>query len=120
MLSGIYPAEIRAINLDTDWFYRKGAKAFLWIVNKPIASFEYKVVGEAYEFMVIKPMMKIAVMLRSFDAKAVDGSVNGIGKLTVAWSAVMRIIQNGKVHDYAFIMSAGICAVVALILLVRG
>jgi multicomponent Na+:H+ antiporter subunit D len=28
MLSGIYPAEIRAINLDTDWFYRKGGKTF--------------------------------------------------------------------------------------------
>lgn len=28
MLSGIYPAEIRAINLDTDWFYRKGGKWF--------------------------------------------------------------------------------------------
>lgn len=26
MLSGIYPAEIRSINLDTDWFYRKGAR----------------------------------------------------------------------------------------------
>ena len=24
MMSGVYPAEIRAINLDTDWFYRKG------------------------------------------------------------------------------------------------
>ena len=28
MLSGIYPAEIRAINLDTDWFYRKGGSLF--------------------------------------------------------------------------------------------
>lgn len=26
ILSGKYPAEIRAINLDTDWFYRKGAR----------------------------------------------------------------------------------------------
>ncbi|MFW5989453.1 MAG: Na(+)/H(+) antiporter subunit D [Desulfosudaceae bacterium] len=25
ILSGRYPAELRAINLDTDWFYRKGA-----------------------------------------------------------------------------------------------
>jgi len=25
LLSGIYPAEMRAINLDIDWFYRKGA-----------------------------------------------------------------------------------------------
>lgn len=24
LLSGVYPAEIRAINLDVDWFYRKG------------------------------------------------------------------------------------------------
>lgn len=29
MLSGIYPAEIRAINLDTDWFYRKGSRLFV-------------------------------------------------------------------------------------------
>ena len=28
ILSGRYPSEIRAINLDTDWFYRKGARAF--------------------------------------------------------------------------------------------
>ncbi|MCB2187731.1 MAG: Na(+)/H(+) antiporter subunit D [Deltaproteobacteria bacterium] len=28
MYSGYYPAEIRAINLDTDWFYRKGSTAF--------------------------------------------------------------------------------------------
>jgi len=28
LLSGIYPSEIRAINLDTDWFYRKGGRLF--------------------------------------------------------------------------------------------
>jgi len=26
--AGIYPAEIRCINLDADWFYRKGGKVF--------------------------------------------------------------------------------------------
>jgi len=26
--SGYYPSEVRAINLDTDWFYRKGAQSF--------------------------------------------------------------------------------------------
>jgi multicomponent Na+:H+ antiporter subunit D len=39
MLSGIYPAEIRAINLDADWFYRKGANIFTWAFNNPIARF---------------------------------------------------------------------------------
>jgi len=28
LLSGIYPAEMRAINLDADWFYRKGGRLF--------------------------------------------------------------------------------------------
>ena len=35
--SGIYPAELRAINLDADWFYRKGAAAFVWALNNPLA-----------------------------------------------------------------------------------
>jgi len=39
MLSGIYPAEMRATNLDADWFYRKGARAFMWAVNNPMARF---------------------------------------------------------------------------------
>lgn len=32
--SGYYPSEVRAINLDTDWFYRKGARAFSRAADK--------------------------------------------------------------------------------------
>lgn len=28
LLSGIYPAEIRSVNVDADWFYRKGGRLF--------------------------------------------------------------------------------------------
>ncbi|MHC4183384.1 MAG: Na(+)/H(+) antiporter subunit D [Planctomycetota bacterium] len=38
-LSAIYPAEIRAINIDADWFYRKGANGFLWLLENPLAWF---------------------------------------------------------------------------------
>ena len=34
MLSRLHPAEWKVILLDTDWFYRKGAKAFNWLVNR--------------------------------------------------------------------------------------
>ena len=34
--SGIYPSEIRAINIDSDWLYRKGTKAFLSTVDSPV------------------------------------------------------------------------------------
>ncbi|MCX8034540.1 MAG: Na(+)/H(+) antiporter subunit D [Thermodesulfovibrio sp.] len=35
MRAGIFPAEMRATNLDLDWFYRKGAQAFMWFISKP-------------------------------------------------------------------------------------
>ena len=31
---GIYPAEIRAINLDSDWFYRKGGRLFYGLTDR--------------------------------------------------------------------------------------
>ena len=36
LLSGYYPSEQRAINLDTDWFYRKGAKLVLSFVENQL------------------------------------------------------------------------------------
>ena len=33
MLSGIYPAEMRAINLDVDWFYRKGCRSLYRLLD---------------------------------------------------------------------------------------
>jgi len=34
ILAGYYPAEMRAINLDTDWFYRKGGRLFYSIMDR--------------------------------------------------------------------------------------
>jgi multicomponent Na+:H+ antiporter subunit D len=34
LLSGIYPAEIRSINVDADWFYRRGGRAFFGLAEK--------------------------------------------------------------------------------------
>jgi multicomponent Na+:H+ antiporter subunit D len=34
LLSGIYPAEQRCVNLDFDWFYRKGGRLFYYITDK--------------------------------------------------------------------------------------
>ena len=36
LLGGIYPAEIRAINIDSDWIYRKGGKAFYAVMDKSL------------------------------------------------------------------------------------
>ncbi|MBS3909652.1 MAG: Na(+)/H(+) antiporter subunit D [Actinobacteria bacterium] len=49
MLSRVYPAEIRAVNLDTDWFYRKGAGVLMWLVGNPMAKVGAAINRAAFE-----------------------------------------------------------------------
>jgi multicomponent Na+:H+ antiporter subunit D len=51
ILSGYYPPEIRAINLDTDWFYRKGTDGFLWLINSPMAKLGNSIRRVWFEFI---------------------------------------------------------------------
>ncbi|MDY6843581.1 MAG: Na(+)/H(+) antiporter subunit D [Thermodesulfobacteriota bacterium] len=39
ILSGYYPAELRAVHLDTDWFVRVPGKLFIWFCEKPLITF---------------------------------------------------------------------------------
>jgi len=48
ILSGYYPAEIRAVNLDTDWFLRLPGRTFIWFCNKPL-----KTIGRLMESLVL-------------------------------------------------------------------
>ncbi len=34
ILAGIYPSELRCINLDSDWFYRKGGRLIFFLLDK--------------------------------------------------------------------------------------
>ena len=36
LLSGIYPAEMRCVNLDADWFYRKGGRLFFHVMDRTL------------------------------------------------------------------------------------
>ena len=36
ILSGYYPAELRAVNLDCDWFFRMSGRRFVWFCKKPL------------------------------------------------------------------------------------
>jgi len=55
----------------------------------------------------------------AFDAKVVDGAVNGIGTEVRAASGLLRKIQSGLVRSYAFVIGLGAVVVLAWFLL-RG
>jgi multicomponent Na+:H+ antiporter subunit D len=50
-LSGIFPSEMRATNLDADWFYRKGARAFMWVIGNPMAKIGGTISKVAFEII---------------------------------------------------------------------
>lgn len=55
----------------------------------------------------------------AFDAKVVDGAVNGIGTEVRAASGLLRKIQSGFVRSYAFVIGLGAVVLLAWFLL-RG
>ena len=103
------------ISLDTDWFPRKGAKAFMWF-TKPLVNIEYNFIGEIYEFIIQKPIIGVAKILKIIDTVIVDGTINGIGKLTLLWSRKMQDAQSGQIQHYAMLMVAGFIALIVIVM----
>ncbi|VAW39291.1 NADH-ubiquinone oxidoreductase chain L [hydrothermal vent metagenome] len=130
------------INLDFDWFYRKGGKLFLEVVAKMIVAPVDIVVSMIYIPLIIKPGKWIANNCFSFDYDVidgvvrwvarsasgysiwsskqslrfdqliVDGLVNGIAGFMIGMSGALRRFQTGMVRDYAFAIIIGLVVLV--------
>jgi multicomponent Na+:H+ antiporter subunit D len=100
------------ISLDTDWFYRKGAKAFVRLVARPVTWIDENVVGQAYEWIVRVPVLGVAQLFRKADTHVVDGTVHALGSGTLALSGVIRVLQSGQIHHYAIVLAFGALALI--------
>jgi multicomponent Na+:H+ antiporter subunit D len=65
LLSGIYPSELRAINLDADLIYRKGARLLVYVTTEIAGA-----IARAADFVFIK---LLPVKLASFSKQPVSG-----------------------------------------------
>ena len=106
----------QTISIDTDWFYRKGSKAFLWFAENPVVAFE-NFVGQTYRSLVIKPTLKLAKTGLAFDIYVIDGMVNGVARMISAWASAMRRIQTGQLQHYALVMVLGVFVILSMYLL---
>jgi multicomponent Na+:H+ antiporter subunit D len=106
------------ISLDTDWFYRKGSRLFMWFANRPLtASDDY--VGNIYNTWFCKSTLRSANFLaRVFDVRGVDGTVNGVAELFIDFAGRLRVSASGLVRNYAFTMLVGGVAILAYYLLI--
>ncbi|MFC2030808.1 NADH-quinone oxidoreductase subunit L [Chloroflexota bacterium] len=76
-------------------------------------------VDEAYDEVFVKPLRALAAVLADVVEPGIDGSVDGLGRLTSLAGEGLRRLQTGLVRNYALAMLAGVVAVLAYFV-VRG
>jgi multicomponent Na+:H+ antiporter subunit D len=111
MLKQLDPEPV--VSLDTDWFYRRGARAAEALAEGPLARAEGSV-GQVYDVVMQRPVLGVAAQLREIDLRGVDAMMVGIGRLTQAVSRGLTLAVSGHAQHYALIMAAGILAAIAL------
>ena len=104
------------ISLDTDWFYHRGSVGFMSLVKGPLVRLEY-FVGEIYEFVIRRPVLGAANLMRKFDGLVIDSAAVGTGRSTQTFSQAMKTLVSGHVQHYGLIMAAGILALLVLAVL---
>ena len=108
----------RKMSLDTDWFYRRGSVGFVALVQRPLARLEYGFVAEIYEFVIQRPVLAAANLLRKFDSTVIDAGVVGVGHSAQGLGQVLKTAASGHTQHYGLIIAAGFLALVALVALV--
>ena len=104
------------ISLDTDWFYRRGLPAALAPVQGGLGRLDAWV-GQIHQRVMQRGVLGAAALLRQIDARVIDATAVGVGRLTQAMSQSLRTRVSGHAQYYALIMAGGVLAALALAVL---
>jgi NAD(P)H-quinone oxidoreductase subunit 5 len=100
------PQEVRAISARAPFLYRASLNKW-WF-------------DELNHLLFIVIGGRIAAFLFWFDRIVVDGTVNGIGKLTVGAGNGLRHVQTGRVQNYALGIAFGLIVMAGSYLILAG
>lgn len=111
LLSGILPAEMRATNLDADWFYRKFAAAFLWFCNVPltafrngIQNFSSRTIGAIAKFasdpLIVPELILKGIQIGVYKALAASSTVTNpkIADLEFRFNRLIKMRETGRYY----------------------
>ncbi|TIV44183.1 MAG: Na+/H+ antiporter subunit D, partial [Mesorhizobium sp.] len=101
------------ISIDTDWFYRMGARQFMWLAERPLARYE-KAVSDVSETAALPFLHGAARAGLRIDLHGVDALVNGVARTILRGGGLLRRLQSGVVTHYALAMIAGVIAAIAV------
>jgi NAD(P)H-quinone oxidoreductase subunit 5 len=100
------PDEVRAISARAPFLYRASLNKW-WFDD--LNHLLFIVIGG-----------RVAAFLWWFDRVVVDGTVNGVGKLTVASGRGLRHVQTGRVQNYALGIAFGLIVMAGSYFILAG
>jgi multicomponent Na+:H+ antiporter subunit D len=111
LLAHLDPESI--VSLDTDWFYRRGASALLNWSRGGLARVE-GFVAQISDVVMQRLVLDAAARLRELDARVIDASAVGVGRVTQATSRGLSGAVSGHAQHYGLLMTAGVLAAIAI------
>jgi multicomponent Na+:H+ antiporter subunit D len=87
------------INLDLDWFYRRGAKGFVWFARHPVDAVN-EFVSNLYKTAGLPATMAAARGLSWFDWHGIDWFIDGFARNVVGTGEKVKMHITGKVQHY--------------------
>jgi multicomponent Na+:H+ antiporter subunit D len=87
------------INLDLDWFYRKGARVFMRFASRPVLSSD-SWINDVYRRIGLRLTMAIAKAISWFDWEGIDWTIDGSARGVVEGGNRLRSLITGKIQHY--------------------
>jgi multicomponent Na+:H+ antiporter subunit D len=87
------------MNLDLDWFYRKGARVFMWIAARPV-DVANNWANQVYRTVGFKVTLALARALSWFDWEGIDWAIDGSARGVVKGGDQLRTLMTGKIQHY--------------------
>jgi multicomponent Na+:H+ antiporter subunit D len=104
------------ISLDTDWFYRRGGRAFLWLAQKRVQVVD-NFVGEIYRVGGLLPLKVTSFLVGLFDNYVIDGLVDGVAAGVRGVGNRLRAAQRGALQENLTLAFAAVVVLVVAFLL---
>ena len=87
------------MNLDLDWFYRKGARVFMWVASRPVLS-SNNWINDVYRSVGLRLTMALAKAISWFDWEGIDWTIDGSARGVVDGGNRLRSLMTGKIQHY--------------------
>lgn len=87
------------MNLDLDWFYRKGARVFMRFASRPVLSSD-SWINDVYRSIGLRLTMALAKAISWFDWEGIDWTIDGSARGVVEGGNRLRSFMTGKIQHY--------------------